>query len=260
MSSNIAITADPGFEHQARKLAQRLGLEYISQHAPAPSFLLQFTQNRLQLQQTGNKAPGPVYVEFVQGKAAHRRRQGEGRKTPLARAVGMKAGFLPDVIDGTAGLGQDAFVLASLGCRVRLIEQSPVVHALLEDGLRRAAASSSTRGIVSRMSLVLADTAEYLMALPAPARPDAIYLDPMYPHQGGRKALSKKEMQSFQRLLGEDRNGPGLLRMARETARKRVAVKRPRKAHFLGGQAADFQIFGSKTRFDVYLTLPADSG
>ncbi|WP_456381154.1 class I SAM-dependent methyltransferase [Thiolapillus sp.] len=258
MNPGVAITADPGFTHQARKLAQQLGLEYINHHAPEPPFLLQFTQDRLQLQQTGDKAPGPVYVEFAQGKAAHRRRQGEGRKTPLARAVGIKAGFLPDVLDGTAGLGQDAFVLATLGCQVRLVEQSPIIHALLEDGLRRAAASPSTREIVSRMSLVLADTVEYLMALPAPARPDAIYLDPMYPHRGG-KALSKKEMQSFQKLLGEDQNGPELLRIARETATKRVAIKRPRKAPFLGGQAADFQIHSPKTRFDVYLIPPANS-
>ncbi len=259
MNPGVAITAEPGFENQARRLAQRLGLEYLDHHDPAPLFLLQFAKGRLQLQQTGDKAPGPVYVEFDQGKAAHRRRQGEGRKTPLARAAGMKAGFLPDVIDGTAGLGQDAFVLATLGCRVRLVEQSPVIHALLEDGLRRAAASSQTGEIISRMSLVLADTTEYLMALPAPARPDAIYLDPMYPHRGG-KALSKKEMQSFRKLLGEDRNGPELLHIARQTAGKRVAVKRPRKAPFLGGQQADFQVFAPKTRFDVYLTAPpADS-
>ncbi len=255
MNPSIAITAEPGFEDQARKLAQRLGLEFADSHAPEYSFLLQLTQDRLQLQQTGNKAPGPIYVEFAQGKAAHRRRQGEGRKTPLARAVGMKADFLPDVIDGTAGLGRDAFVLATLGCRVQLVEQSPVIHALLEDGLRRAAASSQTREIVSRISLLLADTAEYLGQLPATARPDAIYLDPMYPHRGG-KALSKKEMQAFQKLLGEDRNGPGLLRIAMETAKKRVVVKRPRKALFLGGQAADFQIHSPKTRFDVYLTAP----
>ena len=255
MNSGIAITAEPGLENQARKLAQRLGLEVVDSCAPSPSFLLQLTRERLQLQQTGDKPPGPVYVEFAQGKAAHRQRQGEGRKTPLARAVGMKAGFLPDVIDGTAGLGQDAFVLATLGCHVRLVEQSPVIHALLEDGLRRAAVSSQTREITNRMSLVLADTAEYLRSLPAPAHPDAIYLDPMYPHQGG-KALSKKEMQAFQKLLGEDRNGPGLLRIARETAMKRVVVKRPRKAPCLGGQTADFQICGPKTRFDVYLTAP----
>jgi 16S rRNA (guanine1516-N2)-methyltransferase len=35
------------------------------------------------------------------------------------------------------GLGKDAFVLASLGCRVTLVERNPVVHALLRDGLDR---------------------------------------------------------------------------------------------------------------------------
>ena len=34
-----------------------------------------------------------------------------------------------------AGLGRDAFVLASVGCRVRMLERNPVVAALLDDGL-----------------------------------------------------------------------------------------------------------------------------
>jgi 16S rRNA (guanine1516-N2)-methyltransferase len=42
------------------------------------------------------------------------------------------------VIDGTAGLGKDAFVLAGLGCKVTLVERHPVVVALLADGLARA--------------------------------------------------------------------------------------------------------------------------
>ena len=56
----------------------------------------------------------------------------------LAKAVGLKKGACPDVIDCTAGLGRDAFVLASLGCRVVMLERVTVVHALLNDGLAQA--------------------------------------------------------------------------------------------------------------------------
>ncbi|HDK38334.1 MAG TPA: 16S rRNA methyltransferase, partial [Thiolapillus brandeum] len=65
------------------------------------------------------------------------------------------------------------------------------------------------------------------------------------------------EMQVFQKLLGTDLNGAQLLQIARTTALRRVAVKRPAKAPYLGKQTADFQIRSPKTRFDVYLASPA---
>ena len=253
MNPRVAVASTDGFESQAHDLARRLSLQMTVPDDPRPDFLLHFIEGRLQLQQTGSGAPGPVWVDFVAGKAAYRRQQGEGRRTPLARAVGFKPGFVPRVIDATAGLGQDALVLATLGCTVTLVEQSPVVHALLEDGLRRAAESPETRAIVSRMSLVHADSAGYLEALPRHERPDAIYLDPMYPHKG-RQALSKKGMQALQRLLGQDLQGDSLLRVAQQNAGKRIAVKRPARAEYLGGVKPDFQVQAAKTRFDIYLS------
>ena len=78
-------------------------------------------------------------MDFVEGAVAHRRKFGGGRGQSIAKAVGLKSGAMPTVVDATAGLGRDAFVLASLGCKVTLIERSPVVAALLQDGLARAA-------------------------------------------------------------------------------------------------------------------------
>ncbi|NHW59468.1 class I SAM-dependent methyltransferase, partial [Escherichia coli] len=72
------------------------------------------------------------------GTMAHRRKFGGGRGEAVAKAVGIKKDYLPDVVDATAGLGRDAFVLASIGCKVRMVERHPVVAALLEDGLKRA--------------------------------------------------------------------------------------------------------------------------
>ncbi|HAD42901.1 MAG TPA: 16S rRNA (guanine(1516)-N(2))-methyltransferase, partial [Plesiomonas shigelloides] len=77
---------------------------------------------------------GAICVDFVGGTMAHRRRFGGGRGEAVAKAVGIKKGYLPDVVDATAGLGRDAFVLASIGCRVRLLERHPVVAALLDGG------------------------------------------------------------------------------------------------------------------------------
>ena len=57
----------------------------------------------------------------------------------IAKAVGIAQGVRPRVLDATAGLGKDAFVLASLGCEMSLIERQPLIGALLEDGLARGA-------------------------------------------------------------------------------------------------------------------------
>ncbi len=252
MNTRVAVEASADTAQDVVAMAQRLNLDLVAPGSETIAFLLQLRNGRWQLQQTGARAPGPVFVDFISGKAAYRRHQGEGRKTPLARALGMKADFTPRVVDGTAGLGQDAFVLATLGCQVTLIEQSPIIHALLADGLARAAEDDLVRPIVERMSLIQANTIDYLQQLPPEQYPDAIYLDPMYPHRG-KNALSKKEMQSFQKLLGEDRQGAEMLNIARQRVRKRVAVKRPVKAGFLGDETADFQILRPKIRFDVYL-------
>ena len=102
-------------------------------------FALQLGEGGLQLVELGPQAPGPVRVDFVEGAVAHRRLFGGGAGQMIAKAVGVQAGVRPRVLDATAGLGRDAFVLASLGCQMTLIERQPLIAALLEDGLARAA-------------------------------------------------------------------------------------------------------------------------
>lgn len=238
----------------AEQLAAALSLPYCELEQVEHGLLLLQLADRLALCQTGPGAPGPVSVDFVQGKAAHRRRFGGGRGQPLARAVGLKQGWTPRVLDMTAGLGRDAFVLATLGCSVVMIERSVVVHALLADGLRRARQDPEVEVIVARMRLHRLDGRNY--ALPSPSeRPDVVYLDPMYPHRE-KSAKIKKEMRLFQLLLGEDPDSATLLESALGIARHRVVVKRPVKAPPLGERAPSFSMGSPNTRYDIYLTGP----
>ncbi|HCI05901.1 MAG TPA: 16S rRNA methyltransferase, partial [Sulfitobacter sp.] len=69
-------------------------------------------------------------VDFVGGAVGHRLRFGGGRGQDLAKAMGLRAGKTPTVIDATAGLGRDSFLLASLGAKVTMIERSPKMYAL----------------------------------------------------------------------------------------------------------------------------------
>ena len=207
----------------------------------------------LALQQIGADAPGPVYVDFVGGKVGHRRRTAEGRKQPLARAVGLKHAANPTVIDATGGLGRDAFVLATLGCRVQLLERSLIVAALLDNGLMRAHSDAATLPIAERMTVLNADARAYLCTLSDAQWPDVVYLDPMYP-QREKSALVKKEMRVLRALLGDDHDSAELLAAARHCARQRVVVKRPRRAPWLDDLKPSMSIENENTRFDVYLT------
>ena len=101
----------------------------------AGALVLYLDDQGISLGETGKKAPKPVQVDFVGGKAAHRRQYGGGKSQLIAKAVGLKTGVKPRVLDATAGLGGDAFVLAGLGCDMLMMERHPVVAALLQDGI-----------------------------------------------------------------------------------------------------------------------------
>lgn len=226
---------------------------------PDAPLALHLTEQRLELRETGPGAPGPVYVDFVGGAVGHRRRFGGGRGQALARAAGLKRGHSPTVLDATAGLGRDAFVLASLGCPVSLVERSPVLGALLEDGLRRAAEDPETAPIAERMALIPGESVAVMRALADSEHPDVVYLDPMYPPRE-RRAQIKKEMRLLQSLVGHDPDAGELLPAALACARLRVVVKRPDYAEPLLGRAPTLTHKTKRHRFDVYVVKAMGSG
>lgn len=235
--------------------ALRLRLADVEFVAP---FALVLTEERLELRKLDEPKLGAVYVDFVEGAVAHRRKFGGGRGQSIAKAVGLKAGATPTVVDATAGLGRDAFVLASLGCKVTLIERSPVVAALLQDGLARAAQDPEIGPWVSeRMCLLQGPAVDNLLALTE--RPDVIYLDPMFPHKQ-KSALVKKEMRVFQSLVGPDLDADALLPAALKMANKRVVVKRPAYAGWLNEHKPSMAIETKGNRFDVYVMAALATG
>lgn len=192
-------------------------------------------------------------LNFIEGKSQHRRLYGGGKGQPLAKACGLSKHPEWTVLDATAGLGKDAFVLASLGAEMMLCEQNPVLYALLSDALLRASANEETALIVKRMQTVHVNAIDYLKTLndiPS-ARPDVIYLDPMYPARK-KSAKIKKEMQILQYLVGHSDENVELLDMALQTAKHRVVVKRPKTAAMLNQTPPSFTVSSVNTRYDVY--------
>ncbi|MDP8098729.1 class I SAM-dependent methyltransferase [Pasteurella atlantica] len=209
------------------------------------------TEQQLELRKLNEPKLGAIAVEFVKGTMAHRRKFGGGRGEAIAKAVGIKKNIFPTVIDATAGLGRDAFVLASIGCKVQLVERHPVVAALLEDGLQRAYIDDEI-GQLMRQQMQLLSVRSIAELNPKISKVDVIYLDPMYPHKQ-KKALVKKEMRVFQHLVGEDLDADQFLETAKNLASKRVVVKRPDYAPFLADQKPDFSQKTKNHRFDIYL-------
>lgn len=239
----------------AMALAERLELPFIGVVKPRQvrdfDLLLFSDEQGLGLQATGKGAPGPVRVDFSGGKAGYRREHGGGTGQLVARAVGLqKTRAKLHVLDATAGLGQDAFVLAGLGCTLTLFERSPIVHALLADGLERGRMSPAISDIVARMTLHEGSSIDWLASAGANVA-DVIYLDPMFPHRD-KSAAVKKEMQLFRPVVGDDDDAPGLLAAALNAATYRVVVKRPRKSPSIEGPEPATRIEGKSSRYDIY--------
>ena len=82
-------------------LAARWGLEHDEDNLMA----LVLTPEHLELRKRDEPKLGGIFVDFVGGAMAHRRKFGGGRGEAVAKAVGIKGDYLPDVVDATAGLG-----------------------------------------------------------------------------------------------------------------------------------------------------------
>lgn len=259
--SSVVVVCNHGSQlAAARAFADSLGaalLECVNtQDVSSHEFAMVFDELGVALQQTGRKVPGPIRAEFAEGSVDHRRKFGGGKGQMIAKAVGVKAGVYPRVLDATAGLGKDSFVLATLGCTVQMLERSPIVYKLLEDGLIRAQEQSQFEDpelsqILNRMELLSVDSHDFLSAVSDDDRPDVIYLDPMFPERQ-KSADVKKEMAAFHHVVGKDDDADSLLEKALTKALYRVVVKRPRKAPFIADKTPSYQLEGKSSRYDIY--------
>ena len=196
-----------------------------------------------------------IQVDFTSSQMKYRRLKGGGRNQLIAKAVGLKSNVSPVVLDGTAGLGKDAFVLASLGCHVYMAERNPWVRLLLEDGLRRASIIAENnpdlKSILERLKLLGSDAIELFKSQHMESV-GIIYLDPMFPHPE-KRALVKKDMQMLQFLVGEDEDAEDLLNCALSTKVERIVVKRPRTDQAIASKQVSYVLEGKRNRYDIYL-------
>ncbi len=184
---------------------------------------------------------------FLVGAFARRAQQSN---QALLKACSNKQATIKTVLDMTAGWGIDSLSLASHGKRVTMLEQNPMLQAIVSWSLDCLGADSAGCVVAGRLSLQQAHARDFLQT--SNDSFDCIYLDPMFPpHKSSAKPA--KAMQLLQSLT-ENLDMDACVELALQKAGNRVVIKRPLKAAALVERKADLVYREKTVRFDVYLT------
>jgi 16S rRNA (guanine1516-N2)-methyltransferase len=180
-----------------------------------------------------------LQINFDAENGDYDRQVHRGKKETLAKAIGVVPQTM-SIVDATAGLGQDAVFLATLGYHVHAFERHPLVYFLLHQ-----AKQQTMRPELSGLKIYFGNLNNENL----PHNTKAIYFDPMYP-QKKKSALSRQEMQIFKKLVGEDLDSFETAQVLK-TLSSRFVIKRPLKApSLLPGPTHGFK--GSTVRYDIY--------
>lgn len=257
----LAVFSAKTFCTLSQALANNLSVPYCLGSEALAGFEWYFQynhQHRLTLGQV-DSGMNPLMVDFAGGKQIYRLSFGGGVNQELIKAVGLRDKPGLHIVDATAGLGSDAFVMASVGGRVTMIERNPLVALLLSEGLAHDYQDNKILPILQRMRGLYGQAHDWLnhwLSLKATKclkqDVDVLYLDPMFPEKS-KSALVKKNMQMFHSLIGGDIDSQQLLEIGLSIVNYRVVVKRPRLAPYLADKVPSHQLIGKSNRFDIYV-------
>lgn len=154
------------------------------------------------------------------------------------------------IVDATAGMGEDAVILAAAGYNVTMYEKDPVIAAILNDNMERSAKNPLLAPVIERMTLIKGDSVEAMKCMNGEA--DIILLDPMFPARS-KSALIKKKFQLIHLIEAPCDNEEELLNAAFAANPKKILVKRPVKGAFLANKKPDYSISGKAIRYDCFV-------
>lgn len=191
-----------------------------------------------------------IHIDFTSAAFHHRLKYGGEKGQALAKAVGLNKGRTPAIVDATAGLGRDGFILAHLGAEVIMIERSPIVAIALQKALQIARQAEPVFAEpANRIKLVTGDAIELL----ADISPQVIYIDPMHPARK-KSALVKQDMRDLRQVVGDDSDKKNLIITALQCSNQRVVLKWPKAADLPGGlPKPSYEISGKTTRYYVFI-------
>ena len=212
------------------------------------NFRLFRKDNIIYLQSILHKDWLPFFIDFSSNEIIRRKNQ-MNNSQEISKAVGIKKDFKPKILDTTAGQGRDSFLLASLGCKITMLERNSIIFLLLNNAIENAKNNVELIEIINRMTLINQDSIEFLKN--NKEHFDVIYIDPMFP-KSNKSRLVKKDMQIFREIVGDDLDSIELLKYALQQNAKRIVVKRMINSPFINDIKPNFKIKGKTTRFDVY--------
>lgn len=185
----------------------------------------------------------PIYVDFTEYNK---------NSNELIKACGINNKNKINILDCTAGLARDSFIMANNNCNVISIEKNKIIFALLKDGFERGEKNINISKILNKITLLNCDSIDFLTNTKQLF--DCIYLDPMF-EDIKKSRLVKKEMQLFHNLLNNEKcDNCTLFNLAIKNAINRVVVKRYIHGDFIVNNIKpSFQIKGKTIRYDVYL-------
>ena len=223
------------YETQARKIAADFNLPGPDAESNA-RYVLEVRADGVFLTERTTRKFRPISMKL-------NRLNQVSRKNPLGRALGKNSNL---VIDGTAGYGDDALLIARMGYQTVAMERVPALCVLLENAIERAKQFVPNLDI----RLVCGDAKDELPEL-QPV-PEVVYLDPMYPP--GRKTSVKttRRINVLRDIAGDDDNAEALLQIALKVCSKRSVVKRPKFAPPMMPDRLSCQFNGKMVRYDVY--------
>ncbi len=241
MSDKIVVCIGKGGQRDmAESFAKRTGVPILDK--PGENLTVLFDAKGVSL--TGY---GLTYQGDFEGML-HRVSDGRLAHEMLVRAAKTTETDLKG-IDATAGMGEDAFLLAAYGYDMTLYEQNPVVSVLLKDALRRAKKHPQLKEIAARMKLVEGNSVEELKTRVDAV--DLIYLDPMFPGRQ-KSGLINKKLQLIQKLEPPCSDEVELFEAAIQAKPSKIIVKRPLKSPFLAGKNPTYELKGKAIRYDCY--------
>ena len=239
------LVKDNLYFEKAKKLAEKLHSEIITEYNSESNLVLQYDKDGLSLV-SGNMK---LYQDFT--KIIRRIKQSNLEKELLIHAAKIK-GKKQDLIaiDATAGMGEDSMLLSAYGFKVNLYEKNPIIVELLKDAIDRAKQIPELKEIVSRMKVFEEDSIISMQNLDY--IPDVILLDPMFPERT-KSALIKKKFQILHQIETPCTNEKELLASAIKAKPKKIVIKRPLKGEFLAGVKPSYSVKGNSIRYDCII-------
>ena len=174
----------------------------------------------------------------------------------IVKAVKIKGADSLSVLDATAGLGEDSFLLAAAGFDLTLCEYNDEIYRLLMDTVDRAKKAEDLKAAAMRMKVVHGDSVKLMKSMQENSldgtKVDVVLLDPMFPEKT-KNSLTNKKLQLFQMLEFPCANEEELFGAALSIKPKKIVVKRPLKGPYLADQKPSYSISGKTVRFDCYI-------